>query len=345
MASDDFNRPDADLDDGDWLQPTAFSPLKIVDGAVEVGTLNTDSAAVSTVSTVQASYVRVVDVAGGQNGGPAVLNAAGEGAVLLNHDLSNFYIYTVPGYSVVGFDSGLTYVPNDIIGLRRVGGGWVGSQNGIDVLTSDPVGAPAGLRPGLFIYNGLVLDDWTDGAAPSGPTITDQPDNVTVNEPNEATFTVAATGAGTLTYQWQVDDGGGWDDISGETAATLSIDPTSEALSGYQYRCNVTDDDGTTASSAATLTVNPPAAVFDLSDPVFTFKKNNGELLAEAGVTLWASDLISGEMLALLTDLVTDADGLLGVVPAPPLDHGTEYRVNYEFDTGEYGVAKLSTEA
>jgi hypothetical protein len=95
------------------------------------------------------------------------------------------------------------------------------------------------------------------------PTITDQPDNDTVVEGDPASFTVAATGTGTLLYQWQEDDGGGFANVtnggaySGATTATLTIDPTTLGLDGYLYRCNVTDDNGTTASSSAELTVTP----------------------------------------------------------------------------------------
>jgi hypothetical protein len=40
----------------------------------------------------------------------------------------------------------------------------------------------------------------------SSPTITSQPQNLTVNTGSIATFTVSATGKPTPTYQWQFDD-------------------------------------------------------------------------------------------------------------------------------------------
>ncbi len=84
------------------------------------------------------------------------------------------------------------------------------------------------------------------------PTITDQPDPVTVNAGGTAGFTVAATGEGTLTYQWYKDGVL----ITGATSATLTISNAQEANEG-NYTVKVTDDGvATTTSNAARLTVN-----------------------------------------------------------------------------------------
>lgn len=78
------------------------------------------------------------------------------------------------------------------------------------------------------------------------------------------TFTVAASGEPTLTYQWQEDQGSGFSNISnnatynGATTATLNIN-SSPAMSGYLYRCVVTDGNSTTeTSNSATLTYSLP---------------------------------------------------------------------------------------
>ena len=96
---------------------------------------------------------------------------------------------------------------------------------------------------------------WT-GAALGAPTITQQPQAENVCEGDTAMFTVAATGTGTLTYQWQKDmvnlvDGG---DISGATTTDLDI-ANAEAADAGNYRCVVTDDNGTTNSDEAALTI------------------------------------------------------------------------------------------
>ena len=85
-------------------------------------------------------------------------------------------------------------------------------------------------------------------------TITTQPQNVSVTEGQSATFSVAASGDN-LRYQWQINSGNGWSAITGATDASYTIDRTTTAMSGNQYRCIVTGNGGETTSSAATLTV------------------------------------------------------------------------------------------
>ena len=87
-------------------------------------------------------------------------------------------------------------------------------------------------------------------------TITTQPQSVSVTEGQSATFSVAASGDN-LRYQWQINSGNGWSDITGATDASYTIDRTTTAMSGNQYRCIVIGDGGETTSSAATLTVRP----------------------------------------------------------------------------------------
>jgi hypothetical protein len=98
-----------------------------------------------------------------------------------------------------------------------------GSSNGQEL--GDPAGTwkegdadPAGpvFNPG---------DPGSHPAAATPPSITTQPVSQTLATGATATFSVVATGSGTLTYQWQKDsvilsDGG---NISGATNATLSL--------------------------------------------------------------------------------------------------------------------------
>lgn len=92
--------------------------------------------------------------------------------------------------------------------------------------------------------------------------ITTQPQDVTIcSTSSTASFSVTATGTG-LTYQWQVNTGSGWADLTGETASTLSLSGITTAYNGYQYRVIITDSTATTAtSSVVTLTVNTPASI------------------------------------------------------------------------------------
>jgi hypothetical protein len=83
--------------------------------------------------------------------------------------------------------------------------------------------------------------------------ITGQPSNVIALLSSSNDFTVTATATG-ITYQWQVDTGSGFGDISGETNATLTVTATVNA----SYRCVVSGTSPCTSvtSDAATLTIS-----------------------------------------------------------------------------------------
>jgi len=93
----------------------------------------------------------------------------------------------------------------------------------------------------------------------SGPKITKQPADVTVKVGETASFTVAATGTGTLTYQWQTKAPSAttWRDSTNATAKKATFKITAQAAhNGYKVRCIVTDGNGkSTPSADATLTV------------------------------------------------------------------------------------------
>jgi hypothetical protein len=86
--------------------------------------------------------------------------------------------------------------------------------------------------------------------AVAAPTITTQPAGLAVNAGGSATFSVVATGGGTLSYQWTKDGV----NVSGATASTLTL-PSVSASSAGDYRVVVTGSGGTVTSQPATLTV------------------------------------------------------------------------------------------
>lgn len=93
-------------------------------------------------------------------------------------------------------------------------------------------------------------------SAPSGPTITQQPAAQNACPGATASFTVSATGSGTLSYQWQknstnVTNGGHY---AGCTTDTLTISST-DAGDATNYRCVVTDSNGSTYSNTAALSL------------------------------------------------------------------------------------------
>ena len=86
--------------------------------------------------------------------------------------------------------------------------------------------------------------------APWQPQITAQPQSQTVVAGNAATFTVATSGAATLSYRWQRNG----TDIPGATSATYSF-TVSDADTGAAFHCIVSNSYGTATSDDATLTV------------------------------------------------------------------------------------------
>ena len=80
-----------------------------------------------------------------------------------------------------------------------------------------------------------------------------QPQSVTTCVGSTASFSVSATGAGPLTYQWKRNGA----NISGATSASLSFTSVTVAQAGT-FTCEVTGTCGSLVSSAATLTVQSP---------------------------------------------------------------------------------------
>jgi hypothetical protein len=94
---------------------------------------------------------------------------------------------------------------------------------------------------------------------------TQHPSPQSACEGSGISFSVVASGTGTLFYQWQVstNGGGAWGNVTNgstyanATTATLSVLVAAGSMNTYQYRCQVTDNSGPSFSNAAQLTVNP----------------------------------------------------------------------------------------
>lgn len=140
-----------------------------------------------------------------------------------------------------------------------------------------------------------VANLWvTNPAVP--PTITVHPTNRMVNFGQTATFAVAATGPGTLTYQWNRDGV----PIPGETNPLLTIPnvQTNNNTTGT-YNCGVTNEFGGVLSSNAVLTAVPVPLVSiaylrTLVDPVFFLPTNTTALWSARGIVTTHSRLTGG---------------------------------------------------
>lgn len=109
---------------------------------------------------------------------------------------------------------------------------------------------------------GIFVIETTSTSSCTAPTITTQP--VSATYPVGATPTqlqVAATGEGTLTYQWQSStDNATFANISNETSNTYTP-PTDKAGTTY-YRCIVSSGSCSATSDAATITIAADNTVY-----------------------------------------------------------------------------------
>jgi len=125
-------------------------------------------------------------------------------------------------------------------------------------------------------YTGLRVEGIHGGASPggaspgggggSGPAvILRQPEDQRVPIGAQARFSVLADGAQPLAYQWRF----GGADLGGAIGSELTIGSVSEASAG-DYDVVITNNEGSTTSDAATLTIQPrPPEI--LSQPVDQF--------------------------------------------------------------------------
>ncbi len=122
----------------------------------------------------------------------------------------------------------------------------------------------------------------TLSVTPATISISQQPQNfAATSSPETASFFVSAStnDGGTLSYQWQQNEGSGWVNmvdggiISGSTTNTVSILNATEALSNSEYRAIIssTGCSSTVTSGVAKLTFPDPAAQADYFVITYTF--------------------------------------------------------------------------
>jgi gliding motility-associated-like protein len=130
------------------------------------------------------------------------------------------------------------------------------------------------------------------------PRIWTQPQDTAVCDGESAAFSVVATGRQLLTYQWQLNIGLGWNDLSdggiysGTNADTLNISTSTTLMNGYRYRVIVTDKYGNYNISvlSATLVVNPRPIVS--ATPSTDTICSGDEIFIELSSTVLGTDYI-----------------------------------------------------
>jgi hypothetical protein len=132
-------------------------------------------------------------------------------------------------------------------------------------------------------WNNATAKQYTRNLAPTGAGIeliqtgqaigVDPISDRTVVAGGSATFTVSATGAAPLSYQWQRQAAGSstWSNLSdnaiysGTLTATLTVGSVAAAMNGDTFRCVITNARDSVSTSPATLVVTTPLAVVTLA--------------------------------------------------------------------------------
>lgn len=161
---------------------------------------------------------------------------------------------------------------------------WTISPNGVGSISSTglytaPSSVPAAQT--VTVTATSVADNTKSGTAsvtlnlPVFPAITLQPQNLAVMAGQPASFTVAGTGGG-LSYQWQSKalGAGSFTNIPGATSPLYTISSATLAQSGTQFRCVVSNTNGSVTSSSAVLTVVAPGIKFVTSVTPLTLRNN-----------------------------------------------------------------------
>ena len=106
--------------------------------------------------------------------------------------------------------------------------------------------------------------------APTPPTVVQDPQDVSVPEGQDATFSVTASGTLPLTYQWLR----GGVDIGGATASSYVLPGVGPSDDGARFSVVVSNAEGSVPSAEAVLTVQPPN---QLPTAAFTRNPSSGE--------------------------------------------------------------------
>ena len=145
----------------------------------------------------------------------------------------------------------------------------------IDNIVPDDFVNPSGtpVNGGRDIYNAdEAIDGDTTTITPGAIAISQDPVNVTVNQGQTASFTVAATVSNSqqLNYQWQKKEYGTqtWSNIIGANQSTFNTNDAAQADDGDEYRVAITAAGATPVYSlSAILTVQTGATVISNFTP------------------------------------------------------------------------------
>jgi len=166
--------------------------------------------------------------------------------------------------------------------------------------------------------------------------IVSQPTDQTVTEGSDASFSVTATGNGTLTYQWYVNEQA----IADATADTHNVVAATSGDNGNVYRVDVTDDNGTLSSDNATLTVDTVVALEIVSQPIDQTVTEGDD--ASFSVTAAGSGTLTYQWYVNDQAIAGATAAIYNVIAATSGDNGNVYRVDVTDDNGTLSSANAT---
>ena len=187
------------------------------------------------------------------------------------------------------------------------------------------------------------------------PAITKQPVNMTAAAGAKAKYSVTATG-GALSYQWQfrASSSGSWTNItntaySGVKTPTLTV-PATAGRNGYEYRCKISNSEGTVYSNAARLTVvtKPEITKQPASVTVAAGSTAKFSVTATGGGLSYQWQVKSGDSwVAVNNPYIEGAKTATLLVPATEARNGNQYRCQVKNLAGTVysNAAKLTVSA
>ncbi|QNT70147.1 hypothetical protein HQ394_13430 [Defluviicoccus vanus] len=120
----------------------------------------------------------------------------------------------------------------------------------------------------------------------SAPSIVQQPQGASVNLGQSATFSVIATGASPLAYQWQANG----INISGASAPSYTTPPTTSSDAGKTFRVKVTNTVGAVTSNDALLSVRSDSTVIGS----YKFDEGSGAVAVDSSGNNRNGTLVNG---------------------------------------------------
>ncbi|HAF27849.1 MAG TPA: hypothetical protein DCG75_02275 [Bacteroidales bacterium] len=162
------------------------------------------------------------------------------------------------------------------------------------------------------------------------PRIQTQPKDTAVCDGESATFSIVATGRGTLTYEWEVLEGsGGWIPVmdnatyANSNTDILLILAADTSMNGYKYRVIVTDSLGNfhRSNSQATLTVNPRPEVLATpqQDTLCNGETTHIVLTSTEAGTTYLIEILNPSNTILGDDMTLDGDTIKDLLTNPTL--------------------------